>query len=435
MILSKLKYHFQPVAALAIRCLSVLAGFFVTFYIGRTLGPQANGAYGLVTQTAMFLSVIAVGGLDMASVRELSRTAASKTLIDRGTYVSVLGWSMLIALVISCVLIFGGHKVTTLLLKSDQTLFTMAIMALIFISRTLTRIMSAILRSQKVYIFGQSVEGLFIPCVVSLGLLVWSFDSVEQILTMTAIVGIVTGILGVSVGFRYTTSDGTGLKVPFRNLLKVALPLWSVAIALNIADWYSLVTVAGVLGVYQAGIYRIAYQVSTVLSIITVGLYSVFSTRIGAAKAAGNLEQIALLGRSATRLSLAFALPVLFVMFVFAPQILNIVGEEFVAGVTVLRIMAVVQFIYVATGPCGLTLAMCGHERTNLAITVVSLAILLFLAPVSARWFGLEGISAFIGLTMAARNIASFVAVRHLTGINIFTGRVTPVGNLADASA
>ncbi|MCJ2180072.1 lipopolysaccharide biosynthesis protein [Novosphingobium album (ex Hu et al. 2023)] len=426
-MIAKLKQHFQPLAALAIRGSSVLAGFFVTFYIGRTLGPQANGVYGLVTQTAMFLSVIAVGGLDMASVRELSRTVALRTSIDRYTYVRVVGWSMLIALAISCVLLLGGHKVSHLLMKSDQSFSMTVLLAVIFVSRTLTRIMSAILRSQKSFIFGQSIEVLFIPVAVSLVLLTGTLRSVEQILTFTALAGIITGAGAVLAGLRYTVSDGTGLRIPFRDLLKVALPLWSVAIALNIADWYSLVTVAGVLGVYEAGLYRVAYQVSSVLSIITVGLYSVFSARISAARAAGDLKRIALLGRSATRLSLAFAAPVLLTMFVFAPQILQLVGDEFVAGVPVLRIMAVVQAIYVATGPCGLTLAMCGQERTNLAITLTSLAFLLIFAPLSARWGGLAGVSVFIGLTMAARNVASFVAVRHLTGINIITGQVKPV--------
>src|SRR3546814_19765296 len=62
-------------------------------------------------------------GLDMASVRELSRTVALRTAIDRHTYIRVVGWSMLIALVIGCVLVLGGHRVTRLLMKSDQSFF------------------------------------------------------------------------------------------------------------------------------------------------------------------------------------------------------------------------------------------------------------------------------------------------------------------------
>ncbi|MCT2398414.1 oligosaccharide flippase family protein [Novosphingobium mangrovi (ex Huang et al. 2023)] len=423
-MIAKIKYHFQSLAALTIRGSAVLAGFFVTFFIGRTMGPEANGTYALVTQTAMFLSVVAVGGVDMAAVRELSRAIAMKTSIDRRTYVSLIGWSMLIALIISAVIVFGGHRVTGLLLKEMMPINIIIILVVIFIARTLTRLMSAILRSQKSFIFGQSIEGLFIPTMVSMVLLTGMLHTVEEVLLVTAIAGIATGIFAVLMGLKHTVTAGSGLHISFSEILKVAIPLWSVGIALNIGDWYGLVTVASVLGVYDAGLYRVAFQIASVLSIITIGLYSVFSTQIGAARAAGNLERIAKLGRSATRLSIAFAAPVVLIILIFASQLLGIVGEEFIAAAEILRVMAFAQAIYVMTGPCGLTLAMCGHEKVNMIIALTALALLVFTAPIAARWGGLTGVTACIGLIMAGRNIASFFAVLRLTGINVVTGTV-----------
>lgn len=423
-MIAKLKHHIQPIIALGIRGGSILAGFFVTFYIGRTLGPEANGIYGLVTQTGVFLSVISVGGLDIAAVRELSRSIAEKRGIERSTYFKIVGWTVAIALAIAAILLLGGHRVTHWLMKSEQSFAITVLLSLIFLGRALTRIMSAFLRSQKSFIFGQSVEVLIIPGVVSIALLLGFMTSVREILAFTAFVGLVTGIGAVIVGLRYTVTDGTGLQLSFRSLFKIALPLWSVAIALNIADWYSLFTVASVLGVYDAGLYRVAYQVASVLSIITLALYSVFTVRISAARAAGDIHEVARLGRTSTRLSIAFATPLLIVIFVFAPQILGLIGEDFVGGVAALRIMAITQAIYVATGPNGLTLAMCGLERINLVITVSSLAFLLVVAPMAARWGGLVGISAFVGIAMASRNIAAFFALRHFTGINVITGSV-----------
>src|SRR5258705_7595800 len=69
--------HRQSLASLTMRAAGVLAGFVVTVLIGRWFGPRANGQYAIVTQTAMFLSIVAVGGLDLAVGREFSRTQAA----------------------------------------------------------------------------------------------------------------------------------------------------------------------------------------------------------------------------------------------------------------------------------------------------------------------------------------------------------------------
>ncbi|MBH0111341.1 oligosaccharide flippase family protein [Novosphingobium sp. YJ-S2-02] len=423
-MISQLKVHFQPIAALVIRGGSVLAGFFVTLYIGRTLGPEANGTYGLITQSAMFLSVVAVGGLDLATVRQLAGAVVEKKRLDRTNYLAIVGYTMGIAVLISAALLIGGKHASELLTKADLPFKIVLILIFIFISRTLTRVMSAILRSQGSYIIGQAVEVFFIPTSVCIALVVGSFAEVTDILTFTATSGMIVGISAVLFGLRFTQSDGQGFKATFRSLMKIALPLWSVSIALNISDWYSLVTVAGTLGVYDAGLYRVAYQISSALAVITLGLYSVFSPKVSAARAAGDDLRVALLGRSATRLSIAFAAPAVIILFVFAPQILGLVGEEFVAASPILRIMTVAQAIYVAAGPSGLVLAMCGQERYNFLITATSLGLLIVCAPLAAQWFGLVGVSVFVGAAMVGRNVASYFALRRLTGINILNGTV-----------
>ena len=53
-----------------------MLGFAITWFIGNRMGPVANGHYALITQTAMFLSVAAAGGIDLAMVRDFSAATA-----------------------------------------------------------------------------------------------------------------------------------------------------------------------------------------------------------------------------------------------------------------------------------------------------------------------------------------------------------------------
>ncbi|MEO8723325.1 MAG: oligosaccharide flippase family protein [Sphingobium sp.] len=423
-MLKYFKHHFHSIASLVIRGLSVLAGFGVTYYIGHYLGPAANGQYALIAQTAMFLSVVAVGGIDLAVVKEFSAGVAKKLPLNRRTFFATTSYSMTFAIAIIAFLLLGGAPLLARISKDVVPDNLLVVLCVMLLARTLTRLMSAVLRSQRDYILGQTVEVLFIPGFVLLAIMTGLIRTLDELLWCTAVGGIISGIIGVVASLRFTRTQGETHTASMRGILKMAGPLWGVAIALNIADWYSLATVAAVLGMFEAGIYRVALQMGSMLSIVSMGLYGVFSAQIGVAFAAQDKPEVARLARSATMLSLVMIMPATILLFLFARPILSIVGPEFAQGATILRIMVVGQAIYTITGPSGLVLALTGHERVNLLITTVSTVSLLIVAPVAAHLAGLIGITLYVALILVGRNIASLYAMKKLEGINCITGKL-----------
>lgn len=421
---TQLKRHIHSLVALAVRALSVLVGFGITFFIARQFGPLANGQYALITQTAMFLSILAVGGIDMAVVREFSAAVARGIAVERATFIKISLYSMSFAVLICIALLIGGNHLLALIIKSAVPEGALAVLCMILVSRTLTRIMSAVLRSQKSYLLGQSVEVLLIPAAVMACIAFGWLQRIEDVLWCTAIAGLLTGLIGILASLRYTRADPAALRVPMRSILRAALPLWGVAIALNIADWYSLATVSAVLGVYDAGLYRVALQIGTVLSIVSMGLFSVFSAQISAAHAAGDRREVAHLSRAATWLSTLLVLPAAAVLLIFARPILALIGPQFVDVANIVRMVVIGQTIYTITGPSGLTLALTGHERVNFMITIISTGSLLIIAPIAAHFAGLMGVAGYVSLILVARNVASLIAVYRLEGINVMTGQV-----------
>lgn len=418
------KRHFQSVMSLAIRGASVISGFLVTVLIGRLFGPEANGHYALITQTAMFLSVVAVGGIDLAVTRKFSAAVTQKVPIERRSLMKVVAYSLMFAGVLVILLQIWGTPVLKLLFKGEVPQDGILVLTFIMISRTLTRMLGAVLRSQKSYIWGQCIEVLLIPTMVLIYIMIGLAPGVEQVLWMTALTGMLVGTAAYFSCLHYTSNSPEALHVPMREILKVAVPLWGVAIFLNIADWYGLATASAILGVHEAGLYRIAAQVASILSIVTMGLFSVFSPQFAEAHAAGNMQRVATLARSATQLSAFFCLPVAVLIFIFAKQVLGLFGPEFQEITTVLRIAVLGQAIYTITGPSGLVLAMTGHERTNLIQTILSSAVLLVSAPLAAKYGGLIGIASCLSLVVIGRNLASIWSVRRLTGINVIAGTI-----------
>ncbi len=422
--LPALRHHLNSLISLAIRGTSIAAGFGVTLLIGRMFGPAANGHYALITQTGMFLSVVVVGGVDLAITREFSAAVASRLPIRTGSFLRVVGYTMLIAVTLGALLELGGRPLLGRLFNGEVPANSLTILMLIMLSRALTRTLGAVLRSQQDYSWGQSVEVLLIPVIVVVLLSLGSASDVEQVLWMTAIVGLAVGVAAFFTCFRHVARSAAAFDVPMSRILKVALPLWGVAIFLNITDWYGLATVSHVLGVYSAGLYRVAAQVASVLSIITMGLFSIYSPQFAEAYASRDIPRLARLAKSASRLSTVFSLPLAVLLFLFAEPVLHLFGPEFVAGKGVLRIMVVGQAMFTITGQAGLLLAMTGHERINLMITIAGTALLLIAAPLAGKFAGLEGVAAGLALVMIGRNLASLYYVYRLHGINVLTGTV-----------
>ena len=401
----------------------MVAGFAITYYIGHHFGPLANGQYALIVQTALFLSIIAVGGMDLAIVRYFSAAVAFRVPLGLRSLLRAVGYSLGAAAVIVGLLAITHKWILQYLFQSHMPNHGVVIIAAALCARTTTRVTAAVLRSQDRHLVAQMVETLAIPVFVTALLALGLVTSLGEVLYATAIVGLMVASFGLWRVFRRASTAPDALDVPFRSLFRTSLPLWLTVVALNIADWYSLATAAATLGVYDAGLFRVAFQIGGALSFSAMGIYNVFTARISAAIAVGDKERVARLSRSATRLSIALLAPVVIALLLFGDALLGLIGPEFRAAAPLLRIFTIGQLIYVATGPGGLVLAMSGHERLNLLISAAVTGGLLLLAPIASNMYGLYGLAVVTACVPVIGNFANTIAVLRLEHFNTITGR------------
>ena len=421
--LDYLKIHFASLASIAIRAASVGAGFFVTFYIGHYFGPMANGQYALIAQTAMFLSIVAVGGMDLAVVRRFAVAAVRRVPIAPISLLRALGYSLGVAVLIALLLLLAGPHMVQTLFRGQIVAGGLIILALLLFARTTTRLTAAVLRSQERHLVAQTVEVLVIPGGVGLMLLTGVIHTLHEVLIATAAIGVATAAFGIWRSWLFVGRGPEAIDVTLGQLFRTSLPLWGNAIALNVSDWYSLATAATALGVYQAGLFRVSFQIASALSFSAMGVYNVFTARISGAVAVGDVHRVAQLGRSGTRLAVLLVTPAVLLLLFFGRPLLGLIGGEFEQAAPLLTVMVIGQAVYVATGPSGLVLAMSGHERLNFAISSAVTGGLLIVAPMAVHLYGLFGLAIATALVPVLGNIANFIAVHRLEHINVFTGR------------
>ena len=414
--------HSSSLLSIGARGLIVVAGFVIAYMIGSRLGAEALGTYALVTQTAMFLSIVAVGGLDLSIVRHFPIVAGRQPYSARSV-MRMFGAAFAICLAITAIVFLFGPFFFGMFdeVEADETL--LAILSAIFISRAFTRATSAFLRSQRLYVYSQIVEGLIIPLPVIALLLFGVLQTVEQILLATALAGLVAVIIGIASSLRRTSLAPDAARVALSPLYVVALPLWGVAIVKNFTDWYSLSVVGAQLSVAEAGQFRIAFQIASALPIIAIGIFGVFSPQIASAAEDGKFDAAAKLARTATRLSLALALPIVVGLVLISRPLLAFVGPEFVEAQPVLFVLIASQLAYLAAGPSGILLALMGKQTVNLGLSIAAFAIFVIVIPLSAIHFGLLGVAAAITVVIVAQNVSQYVAVRWLLKIDVWSGK------------
>lgn len=429
-MLARLRHHFPALASVGIRLVGVTIGFFIVVMIGRTWGAAGSGIYGLISQTAMFLAVIAVGGIDLAAVRALAGIDPQRERLAAETIMWLLGITFLFTAFPALILALLGDRATDWI--SDYPVPANAIAAVItlLVARALSRILSAILRAQQHFLLGQAMEAVLIPLPFALALLAFvgpSLDELVRWVTITAVAAIAIG-LGVLL-LVYCTARASGRAAhspPLRGMAATALPLWGVTIALSFAEWYGLTIVTSEVGLDAAGIFRVVMQFVLIFSVLSAGLTGVYNVRIAAAQSEHDWAAVARHVRSFTLLSAALAILPAAALILLARPLLGLVGPEFQAGATALQIGTIGQVAYLILAPAGLTLAMTGYARTNLAITLFSAGALLVLAPLSARLYGLTGIVTCISVLLISRNLAAMLVVRRRLGINALTGVYHP---------
>lgn len=424
--------HGPALSSLMMRMIGVGAGFALTALVGRFYGPAASAHYAIVTQTALFLSVLAIGGLDLAVMREFSRAVVSGSKVSWNSFLKVVAHSGGIALALSALLLLFGDKALNFVARGEMPKGAALVLCLILIGRTLTRILAAVMRSQRDYISSQAVETALIPLLTILAVVAGLAMTVSQILWATAVIGLVVAGLAFAVSLRHTSishvtgSADTGVTVSTRALMAFALPLWGGSIAQNFADWYGLATVSAVNGLHDAGLFRMAVQFAGLFSIVAMGLFTTYSAQISEAVQAGDNSAVARISSGATRIVTVLVLPGALVAFAFAEPLLRLVGPEFAGGAPILRILLVGQVLYCITGPCGLVLAFCGHPRWNLRVNVTAALLLLIVAVPVAKLAGPIGMAVLVATLPTARNLVCFALVLKQEGINVLTGRYRP---------
>ncbi len=187
-----------------------------------------------------------------------------------------------------------------------------------------------------------------------------------------------------------------------RRLVRFSAPL---AVS-NVLDYMNGRTELIVIGIFLAasvaGVYNAAVRLAGLGLIVLTAFNAIFAPQISDLHHRGEMVRLESLNKLVTRWTVVFAMPILLVQVVFAPQLMSLFGREFVAGDTALRLLTLGQFVNFATGSVGIMLIMIGRSDIAFINSVVTVIVAFALDFWLVPRFGLlgAGIAGFLSLAL-----------------------------------
>jgi len=407
----------QTAAAFAIKLGGAGGSFVLSFAIARLFGAAGTGSFALGVTTATIAATLAIFGLDYILLRTVAGDVrVGDTAAARGTVRSVGLAVTGLAVAISLLLATIGVPVLLGLLGPGTDAGVLRLAALVVLPLALTRIAAASLRGAGSVVLAQWVDGP-LAMLLNLSLLgvmvaIGGAGDIGRVFALYAGCAAAGTILAWALFRRRSRDWAPASAVPVLPLLGMSWKVSLAVLSMLFADWLILLMIGNRFSTAEVGQFRAAWQITSLIGLITVSYDTVVGPRLAAAHRIGETAGIRKLWRQSVKAMALGAAPLFVVALVFPYWVLGLFGPDFVAAVPALRILALGQLARIGTGSVGVILVMTGQESVSLWISLASLALLAVTGWLLIPLWGLAGAATASALALAVRNLV-MAAVAH----------------------
>lgn len=421
----------QMAIGFAAKGLTAAASFALNWLIAQRFGAAGVGLFGVAQTTALFCSTMVLMGLEYVTVREVARLLKLKLSGEaRRTLFAALRQTALTALLLGAGLFAFSAPVARDVLNQGALAPFLAVMAFAIPIVALAKIASAALRGSGHVLASQTIDGPIGTGLTALvfGVLVWTGEARDPLLPVFLYVAF--GLLATSVAWllllrevrRWQPSVG-----PAPRLLRMGVPILAIALSQMFVDWFALLVLTAQGDPAQAGLFRIAFQIVSVLNLLNVAGEGILAPVIAQEHAVGNRARIAVVMARTSAVLLVLASPLLLICFFVPELVLGLFGAEFAEAALALQILAAGQVVNLALGPIGSVLVMTRHESWALGYGLGAAALCAGLCLWLIPLYGTTGAAIAVTAAVVLRRLAAAAIVRFVVGIELWRWRA-PVG-------
>ena len=414
------------IAGLAKAAAAVIA-FVLTAIVARTLGAAESGLFLFGFSLLSALSIFFRLGLDNAILKYVGAEGISE-LAQKKLNTGLL-WIVMTVVPFSCLSALLSDPIAILIFNKPElaTVIRWMMLALPFMSLFMLLAMGFQGQHRVILTTIYQNLGLSTLFVVIITALIYAdkYNFLPLGLTwldahhfsmIYAFCALLVGLSGFAVWYSQAGVSFSLGKLKDTELWAASSNLW-VASIMSLAVVWSGVLIAGAFVSSEELAYLTAAQrTATLTSFVLMVVNMVVAPRYAKLWRGGKVAQIQKLAKWSTRAMILMVLPVVLIMVLLPERVMSLFGKGFEQGAVLLAIMAIGQFINVATGSVGYLLNMSGHERDFRRVTLFAGPLTIVLALVLTKLGGALGAAVATAIGLSVQNLLALFMVKKRLG-------------------
>ena len=392
--------------------------------VARLLSSSEVGAYFLILSMVSLASVVSQLGLPMAMVQTLATAIGlGQPQRARALVSKVFLWGTMGALVMGAIVLALGPYLAMRVFRSSLIEEVIDLVALMVVLSALQQLLVETFRGfsdlRYAAIFSGAASNVF--SAVLFAMLWWreGHSDLRQVLIVSTVAGFSSVALASLLLRSKWRSLGKGSSpVATSELLRIAIPVLVTNLALMAFGQTDLLILGAFRSQQEVAIFATAAKTASLVAIPSLmanGVVSPMVAEFYSQRRTAELEQVL---RATATLAALPALMLLAAFIIFPSTLLGwVYGNFYQAGAGVLVVLSVGDCINVLAGSCGIVLIMTGHQKTLMAITIMTGAVTTLLSLLVASLYGARGVALASAAGLITQNVAMWWASRLRTGM------------------
>lgn len=408
----------RGISSIVIKVIGALLAFSMNVIVARTVSIDAAGYFFLSVTLVALISTVSRYGFDSVLVKNV---AAAENAEQQNTIFTIsLMVSISLCIALSVLFYFSTHIISGLLKISDDFLGLVGIIALAIPFFTINFMASLFYQGKKNNDVAMFLQNVVIPLLFLLPVLIFVPTTTLTLMWVYLLACLLSFFIALLYSYKY-------LQLPVfsntKNLKKVTHGCSELLIVqlliifgacfgqIMLSLWHSAESVA---------VYTIAQKITFFCGFFVYAFNSVMAPLFAEAFRDNDINRVMRDGQWITRILMVISIPLIFFVAFFAPEILQIFGEEYKKGAYALRIFCLAQIVNVMTAPVNTILQMLGYESALRKNFVISAGLCILVGIILIPTFGVNGAAFTSALYMVLVHILSMYKVRSLFGFYTF---------------
>ncbi len=385
--------------------------FAVQVVLARWLPIASFGTYAVVSTAGDLAGAGALVGQPQATLRLLPVQLQR----DRGVAATLVlrAWTLVLALALVFGLALAVPAIAGLLGASESWVrLGLVLMPLVAASVVLHE---AVLTAQ-----GRLLAAVIIPDVVRPVLLLgiasafWASGSTSVggfLVTSALALLVITGFAATSGWSDQRRPVAATTVAEWRHTAKFG---YLAALSLIVFYQSDVVIVGAVLGVEDAAVYAVATRLAALSTLPLLAVQTSVFARLSSQLAESDHVAAEASVRAAQRTSVLLAAPIVGLLLITGPWLLQVFGEEYTRGYVVLALLLVGGFVNALTGPLPDVVWLSGRNRGHSMLLGAHALANVVASIAAAHWFGLRAVALATAVITVSWNVLSALWAKRI---------------------